>query len=104
MGDKEYPAGRGKEKTMLQNKKTTLIIMIAVGLALCGLGIYLYFFQTKGFVPTTAVMDEIKSIFESKGQREALCLESPVSRNVRAKRSTVELSGSSRNTLLTWFL
>ena len=40
----------------------------------------------------------------SKGQREALCLESPVSRNVRAKRSTVELSGSSRNTLLTWFL
>ena len=45
------------------NKKTTLILAIVIGLALCGLGIYLNFFQTKGFAVTAAEIEEIEETY-----------------------------------------
>ena len=37
-------------------RKTTLILAIVFGVILCGIGLYLSFFETKGFVKTTAVI------------------------------------------------
>ncbi len=42
------------------NRKTTLILAIVFGVILCGIGLYLSFFETKGFVKTTAVIESIE--------------------------------------------
>ena len=48
---------------MEKNKKRTLILVIVIGIALCGLGIYLFFFETKGFLATTATIEQIEETF-----------------------------------------
>ncbi len=42
------------------NKKKTQIIAAVVGVLICGMGLYLSFFETRGFVATTAVIDRIE--------------------------------------------
>lgn len=41
------------------NRKTTLIAAMAIGILICVLGVYLSFFETRGFVRTTAIIDRI---------------------------------------------
>ena len=42
------------------NRKTTQLIAAVIGIFLCAVGIYLSFFETKGFLTTTAVIDRIE--------------------------------------------
>ena len=42
------------------SKKTTLILAIVFGVILFGIGLYLSFFQTRGFVRTTAKIEQIE--------------------------------------------
>ena len=45
---------------LIMSRKTTLILAIVFGLILFGIGLYLSFFQTRGFIRTTAKIEQIE--------------------------------------------